>query len=77
MDQATKLGYIRLRLERARNDLIISRDDLTRSHCRGAVNRAYYAIFHTASAALLWLDILRPCRYGTQAAFTTNWLHSH
>jgi hypothetical protein len=36
---------------------------------RGAINRAYYAVFHIASAALLWLDIERSKHSGLQAAF--------
>jgi len=46
-----------VRLEKARDDLATARHDLLASRWRGAVNRAYYAIFHTTSAALLWLDI--------------------
>lgn len=48
---------------------MIARDDLTRAHWRGAVNRSYYTIFHAASAVLLWLDIERSRHSGTQAAF--------
>jgi uncharacterized protein (UPF0332 family) len=33
------------------------------------VNRAYYTVFHAASAALLWLDIERARHAGVQAAF--------
>ena len=69
MDEATKREYIRLRFERAQDDLMIARDDLTRAHWRGAVNRSYYTIFHAASAVLLWLDIERARHSGTQAAF--------
>jgi len=49
--------------------LLTARDDLQHEHWRGAVNRAYYAVFHGASAALLWLDIERARHSGTQAAF--------
>jgi len=62
MDDTTKRSYVAARLTRAR-------DDLQHSHRRGAVNRAYYAIFHVASAALLWLGIERARHSGTQAAF--------
>ena len=48
---------------------MIARDDVARGHWRGAINRAYYTIFHTASAALLWLDIERSRHSGTQSAF--------
>ena len=69
MDDATKRAYIRIRLAKAQDDLMTARADLTHGHWRGAVNRAYYTIFHTASAALLWLDIERARHSGTQAAF--------
>ena len=36
---------------------------------RGAVNRAYYTVFHVASAALLWHDEQRSKHSGVQAAF--------
>jgi hypothetical protein len=38
-------------------------------YLRAAVNRAYYTIFHTASAALLWIDIERSHHSGVQSAF--------
>jgi len=69
MDDATKRAYIRIRLAKAQDDLMTARVDLAHGHWRGAVNRAYYTIFHTASAALLWLDIERARHSGTQAAF--------
>jgi uncharacterized protein (UPF0332 family) len=69
MDDATKRVYIGIRLARAQDDLATARDDLAHSHLRGAVNRAYYAIFHSASAALLWLDVERVRHSGTQSAF--------
>ena len=46
-----------------------ARDDLGHNHWRGATNRAYYAIFHVASAALLWLDVERGKHSGIQSAF--------
>jgi len=46
MDEATKRAYIQIRLARARDDLATARNDLAHGHSRGAVNRAYYAIFH-------------------------------
>ena len=36
---------------------------------RAAVNRAYYAVFHAASAALLTLDVGRSKHSGVQGAF--------
>lgn len=69
MDEATKRAYIQSRLARAHDDLVTAHDNLTHGHWRGAVNRAYYTVFHTASAALLWLDIERARHSGTQSAF--------
>ena len=36
---------------------------------RTSVNRAYYAVFHAASAALSWLDIERAKHSGVESAF--------
>jgi uncharacterized protein (UPF0332 family) len=58
-----------VRLEKARDDLATARHDLRDSRWRGAVNRAYYAIFHTASATLLWFDIERKKHSAVQAGF--------
>ena len=69
MDDATKRAYIETRLAKARDDLLTAQDDLQNGHWRGAPNRAYYAVFHVASAVLLWLDIERARHSGTQAAF--------
>ncbi|NJN98874.1 MAG: HEPN domain-containing protein [Anaerolineales bacterium] len=69
MDDATKRTYIRVRLDRAYDDLATARDSLTQGHWRGAVNRAYYTIFHVASAALLWLNIERARHSGVHSAF--------
>jgi len=69
MDDLTKRAYIQVRLAKAQDDLVTARDNLAHGHWRGAVNRAYYTIFHTASAALLWLDIERARHSGTQSAF--------
>lgn len=68
MDNATKRTYVTAHLERARDDLATARDNLVHGHWRGAANRAYYAVFHTASAVLLWLDIERARHSGVQAA---------
>jgi uncharacterized protein (UPF0332 family) len=70
MDDATKRVFIGIRIARAQDDLATARDDLAHGHLRGAVNRAYYVVFHTASAALLWLGIERARHSGTQSAFS-------
>ena len=69
MDDATKRLYIAAHLARATDDLATARDNVAYGHWRGAVNRAYYAIFHAASAALLHLDIEQARHVGVQAAF--------
>ena len=69
MDEATKRAYIRVRLDKARSDLSNARNDLEHGFFRGAANRAYYAVFHMASAALLWSDIERAHHSGVQSAF--------
>ena len=69
MDLATKRTYIRVRLDKAHDDLDTARALLPAAHWRGAINRAYYAIFHMASAALLWHDIERKKHSGVQGSF--------
>jgi uncharacterized protein (UPF0332 family) len=68
VDDSTKRAYIRTRLNKARDDLAAARSLLTLGYLRVAVNRAYYTIFHTASAALLWLGIERSRHLGVQSA---------
>jgi uncharacterized protein (UPF0332 family) len=69
VDDVTKRAYIDAHLARVADDLATARHNLTHDHWRGAVNRVYYAVFHTASAALLWLNIERAKHSGVQAAF--------
>jgi len=69
MDDATRRAYVQVRLAKAQDDLKTARDDLAHGHYRGAINRAYYTIFHTASAVLLWHDIERARHSGIQSSF--------
>lgn len=69
MDLKTKRTYIGIRVAKAQDDLATAQEMLQVARWRGAVNRAYYAIFHVASAALLWLGIERSKHSGIQAAF--------
>lgn len=69
MDISTRRTVIRLRLDRAREDLDTAQDLLKASRWRDVANRAYYTIFHLASAALLWLGAERARHSGIQAAF--------
>jgi uncharacterized protein (UPF0332 family) len=70
MDEATRRAYINIRLEKASDDLVTARDNLTLGHWRVAVNRAYYAIFHVASATLSWSGVERARHAGIQSAFS-------
>lgn len=69
MDHRTRVNLIKLWLEKARDDLATAEDDLRLNHTRGVVNRSYYAIFHAASAALLWHGEERAKHSGVQATF--------
>ncbi len=69
MDIGTKRTYVGIRVAKAQEDLATALEMLQTARWRGAVNRAYYAVFHIASAALLWLDIERSKHSGVQAAF--------
>jgi len=69
MDDATRSAYVQVRLAKAKDDLATARDDLVHEHCRGAINRAYYTIFYTASAALLWHNVERARHSGIQSSF--------
>jgi len=69
MDRATKTAAIAQRLDRAEDDLETTNVDLAAGKWRGAVIRAYYAVFHIASAALLWHDQERAKHSGVHSAF--------
>lgn len=69
MDLTTKHTVIRLRLDKAREDLATAQELLELSRWRGAVNRAYYTVFHITSAALLWLDVERKKHAAIEASF--------
>ena len=69
MEIEARRAYIRIRLEKAQDDLVTARDLLNMGHYRTSVNRAYYTVFHVASAALLWLDVQREKHSGIHSAF--------
>jgi len=68
MDEHTKV-IIAVRLEKARDDLATAHEMIALGRLRGAVNRAYYAIYHLATAVLLTQDIERSKHSGVQSAF--------
>jgi uncharacterized protein (UPF0332 family) len=67
VDIATRRAYVQARLDKAR-------DNLTQKHWRGAISRAYYTVFHTASAALLWYATERARHSGIQSAFGEHFI---
>jgi uncharacterized protein (UPF0332 family) len=68
MDEHTRV-LIQVRLEKCREDLESARLLLEHGLFRAAVNRAYYAVFHVATAALLTVDVIRSKHSGVQSAF--------
>ena len=68
-DLGTPEDYLRHRLERSREDLAWARGASERGEYRLALNRAYYAVFHLASAVLARLDVLRHRHSGVESAF--------
>jgi len=68
VDENTKI-IIAVRLEKAKEDIATAHDLIALKRLRGAVNRAYYAIYHLATAMLLTQDIERSKHSGVQSAF--------
>lgn len=69
MDQAQRV-IIAIRVEKCQEDIATAREDLERGRHRAAVARAYYAVFHIASAALLTIGIERAKHSGIESAFS-------
>lgn len=65
----TPEDYLKHRLERSRQDLVWARSALERCEYRLVLNRAYYAVFHLASAVLASTDVLRHRHSAVEAAF--------
>ena len=68
MDEHVR-AIVAVRLEKARDDIATAHDLIDLGRFRGAVNRAYYAVYHLATAVLLTLDIERSKHSGVQSAF--------
>jgi uncharacterized protein (UPF0332 family) len=68
VDECTKV-IIGVRLEKAKDDIATAHELIAVGRLRGAVNRAYYAIYHLATAVLLTQDIERSKHSGVQSAF--------
>ncbi len=69
MDENTKI-IIGVRLEKAKDYIATAHELIALRRLRGAVNRAYYAIYHLATAVLLTQDIERSKHSGVQSAFS-------
>ncbi len=69
VDETTRRTYIQVHLVRAHDALASAHTDLEHGHMAGTANRAYYAVFHSASAALLWQGVERARHAGVYAAF--------
>lgn len=68
MDEHDRI-LIGIRLEKCQEDLAGAELLLENGLYRAAVNRAYYAVFHIASAALFTLGVSRSKHSGVQGAF--------
>ncbi|MBI5648881.1 MAG: HEPN domain-containing protein [Chloroflexi bacterium] len=68
MDTQTK-DIISVRLEKAKDDIKWARSNLEQGGYRQSINRAYYAVFAIATAALLTLNVTRKKHSGVESAF--------
>jgi uncharacterized protein (UPF0332 family) len=68
MDAHAK-GIIHIRFEKAKDDLKWARDLYEQGGYRQSINRAYYAVFAIATAALLTQHITRKKHSGVESAF--------
>lgn len=68
VDKNAKL-MIKIRFDDGLEDLKSARDLLQLEHYRGAISRAYYAVFAISTAVLLTLDLVRAKHSGVQSAF--------
>ena len=70
MDIADKRALIQYRLASARDELEAAQILLDAGKHRKAMSSAYYAVFHAASAALLWHNEERVKHSGVESAFS-------
>ena len=71
-DNRRKTELIRRDLRKAHDDLETAEINLAAAKHRGAVNRAYYSIFHATEAVLLWHNIERSKHSGVESAFAAK-----
>ncbi len=69
MDERQR-DIIAIRVAKCHEDLATAREDLSRERYRAAVARAYYAVFHLTSAALLTIGVARAKHSGVESAFS-------
>jgi uncharacterized protein (UPF0332 family)/predicted nucleotidyltransferase len=74
MDENAKI-QIRIRMERALDDLDTAQKLLGLGKFPRAVATAYYAVFALTSAVLLTLDLVRAKHSGVEAAFSEYFIH--
>ena len=75
MDENARIP-IKMRLERAQQQLAEARALLDKEFFPGAVSRAYYAVFTFASAVLLTLDLVRAKHSGVESAFSEYFINT-
>jgi uncharacterized protein (UPF0332 family) len=75
MDEKTRT-LIKVRLERAREDLDTAEELLSLNRYRASVNRAYYALFGITTALLLTKKVERSKHTGVEAAFNQYFIKS-
>ena len=75
MDENTK-ELIKVRLEKAEEDIETAEELLSLKRYRAAVNRAYYALFSLTTAVLLTKKLERTKHSGVEAAFNQYFIKS-
>lgn len=75
MDEKTR-ELIKVRLEKAEEDIKTARELLSLKRYRAAVNRAYYSLFSITTAVLLTKKLERSKHSGIEAAFNQYFIRN-
>ncbi|MBI5665649.1 MAG: HEPN domain-containing protein [Nitrospirae bacterium] len=75
MDEKTR-ELIKVRLDRAEEDIKTARELLSLKRYRAAINRAYYSLFSITTAMLLTKKLERSKHAGVEAAFNQYFIKS-
>ncbi|MBI5099899.1 MAG: HEPN domain-containing protein [Nitrospirae bacterium] len=75
MDEKTR-ELIKVRLEKAEEDIKTARELLSLKRYRAAVNRAYYSLFSITTAVLLTRKLERSKHSGIEAAFNQYFIRN-